>query len=203
MFVPSVECAEPISCRPHKKFNSSLSRTFQSSKCRVSAVDDGIFTTEGVAAWDTLHLGGLAVEDQEFELAYLIHRGYFFDSSWYDSSLGLARRTVAEFPFQSDLSAQSPFENLMSRNLLDHNIFAIKYPEANTSTGGELTLGFVDEGVLDTHLAELPIVDSKDDENRLGTKLRSPDSNQAANLIQHRRTVPNRILPITDIEADD
>ena len=156
-FVPSVDCTDPAYCDKYHKFNSSRSHTFGLDGRKVRVHENGAIYAWGVAAEDTLHVGGLSIKHQEFALADVIRETYFSNPQ-YDGPLGLARRTVIEYPDESDLLAQSAFQNIIAEQLLDHNLFAIKYPKPNRSNG-ELTLGYLNEDAYSGELVHLPIID--------------------------------------------
>jgi hypothetical protein len=93
---------------------------------------------------ERLQVGSLQIHDQAFEEAYLFHPTYFLDDTLYDTVLGLSRETVrSRF---SDLQVASPFQNLVSQERLERNLFSLTLPRTEKERG-RLTLGGVDRNI--------------------------------------------------------
>lgn len=149
LFVPSSDCIKrPSSSCGHPLFNASASSTYSSLGRHSSLVHFGFYTS-GEAAQDVLHLGGAAtVPGQIFQETDDLRPTYIFDDTWYDVPLGLARSDVHSS--QSNLSAKSPFQNLVRQNSLRRNIFVLDLPQTPADTG-EVLVGDIGE---QTHCAE-------------------------------------------------
>jgi len=163
LFVPSYGCLDiPSStCWPHPLFESYQSSSFRATD-RRSKVNRAGYYTSGDVAEDILHLGSVSVPGQVFEQTDDYRPTYIFNTSWYDASLGLSRRTVKSD--DSDLQANSPFQNLIEQKMLPHNRFSLVLPRTLAETG-ELVIGGGDDALIDEHqsLGELAVQSSQSD----------------------------------------
>ena len=158
-WLPSIDCHRY--CASHRCYNASASATYVNRHGRVQ-VNDGGYYTAGVVATDSFHVGGIEVQGQVSENADMVHPNYFFDDTWYEATLPLARTTVPP-QIDSSLSVPSVFENMMGQQLLSRNVVALRLPGSKHELG-ELTLGGANARYTDAALnaSHLPIKDGLD-----------------------------------------
>ncbi|KAL9109639.1 MAG: hypothetical protein Q9227_005676 [Pyrenula ochraceoflavens] len=167
LFLPSVRCLQhdrPEYCTPHPLYNSTASLTYSPADGREVAVARAGFYTKGNAAMERLQLGSLQINDQTFEEAYQFRPTYITDDTIYDTVLGLSRETVRSR--DSDLQAASPFQNLMSQQRLERNVFSLSLPRTSKERG-RLTLGDVDRDIdwSSSNATTLPLSTLRNDSN--------------------------------------
>ena len=146
LFVPSSNCTlEPDVGKyriPRRKYNSTASETYTPNSTTTELYYWWI-VTRGQLSQDTVHIGGLSIENQKFEEA--THWETLYPPRWarLESAFGLAR-LVPNPEWHSSLHVKGPLQNLMERGLLDKNVFALKLPRSDDEPG-ELILGGYDE----------------------------------------------------------
>ncbi|KAM6951027.1 pepsin A-like [Aplochiton taeniatus] len=133
LWVPSVNCASPA-CQNHRKFNSHASSTFRNSG-QTFSIQYGTGSMTGVLGYDTVTVGGLAVQNQMFGLSkteapHMVHMEA-------DGVLGLA------YPRRAPSGAIPLFENMIREGLVGNDMFAV-YLSRNKGQGSEMTFGGVD-----------------------------------------------------------
>jgi len=109
------------SCLQHKGFDHLQSKTFQkhyiNGKIPVFGIRYGTGNIKGEFVKDKVSIAGIDIPDQIFGLTYE-EEGFAFMNVPFDGILGLSltKQNKHSVPF---------FDNIMQKNLLNHNIFSI------------------------------------------------------------------------------
>ncbi|RIB22930.1 aspartic peptidase domain-containing protein [Gigaspora rosea] len=136
LWVPSQDCTQD-SCVSHKRFNESLSKTFNSTGTPFS-VAYGAGSVTGITGKDNVLVGGLKSEGQEFGLVQE-EVGSLFQEAEYDGIFGMG------FNDLSSIGTPTPFSNMVEQKAVTNPYFGI-YLQRSNDTGhtGTLTLGDID-----------------------------------------------------------
>ena len=147
LWVPSESCTS-IACLLHKKYDNSLSKTYQANGSEFQ-IHYGSGSMEGFVSRDTLRIGDLDVKDQDFAEA-IKEPGLAFAFGKFDGILGLAYDTI------SVNKIVPPFYRMKEQNLLDQNQFGF-YLGSSESEGGEATFGGVDPSRFEGPIVYAPV----------------------------------------------
>ncbi|XP_067875409.1 pepsin A-like [Heterodontus francisci] len=135
LWVPSVYCSSQ-SCTNHKKFSPSRSSTYRATNQPLS-IQYGSGSMTGILGYDTVTVSNIAVTNQEFGLSET-EPGNTFSYAPFDGILGLAYPKIAS-------SGVTPvFDNMMSENLVQQDLFAFYLTRENSQSGSEVVFGGVD-----------------------------------------------------------
>ncbi|KAG0002222.1 Vacuolar protease A [Entomortierella chlamydospora] len=134
-WVPSTHC-NSIACFLHRRFDSRKSSTFKPNGTQF-AIQYGSGSLEGIISIDDLAVGGLLVKQQSFGES-VKEPGLAFAFGRFDGIFGLGYDTI------SVLGVVPPFYSMINQKLLDEPVFGFYLGQADSSLGGEMTLGGVD-----------------------------------------------------------
>ncbi|XP_038675278.1 pepsin A-like [Scyliorhinus canicula] len=135
LWVTSVYCSSPA-CENHSKFAPSRSSTYRATGQPLS-VQYGYGSMTGVLGYDTVTVAYSAVTQQEFGLTET-EPGNAFSAYQMDGILGLAYPDLAA-------SGITPFfDNMMSQNLVEQDLFAFYLTRENDESGSEVVFGGID-----------------------------------------------------------
>lgn len=159
-WVPSISCSDSVYCDPHPLYDAANSSSYNADGRNVS-LHHWAFYTRGIVSRDSMHIGDLEVGNVTFEEASMVHPVYFFDDTWYDAALGLAREVVVSE--ESTLQVQSPFQHMIQQKLLKRNMFSLLLPQTTLDVG-MLTIGGLPDKAMLSHLAvTLPTIGKDSD----------------------------------------
>jgi hypothetical protein len=138
LWVQSKVCRTP-GCLQHKGFDHSKSLTFRKhfvkGKIPVFSIRYGTGKITGEFVKDVVNVAGITVVDQIFGLTYK-EEGFAFMNVPFEGILGLSFPTISK-------SNSVPFmDNVISHNLLKHNIFSIFLSE---DSGSNILFGKVNK----------------------------------------------------------
>ncbi|KAG0266469.1 Vacuolar protease A [Mortierella polycephala] len=146
LWVPSTHC-NSIACFLHRRFDSTKSTTFKSNGTEFG-IQYGSGSLEGIISNDNVEVGGAVIKGQDFGES-VKEPGLAFAFGKFDGIFGLGYDTI------SVLGVVPPFYSLIDQKLIDEPVFGFYLAGPDGSTGGQMTLGGVDdshfEGELDWH----------------------------------------------------
>ncbi|KAI5306884.1 Vacuolar protease A, partial [Ascosphaera atra] len=149
LWVPSSECSS-IACFLHTKYDSSASSTYKENGTEF-AIQYGSGSLKGFISQDTLQIGDLKVEHQDFAEA-TSEPGLAFAFGRFDGILGLGYNTI------SVDKVVPPFYNMLDQKLLDDAVFAFYLGDANTEGDSSVaTFGGIDKSHYKGDLIKLPV----------------------------------------------
>ncbi|KAF0553707.1 acid protease [Gigaspora margarita] len=136
LWVPSQKCTQH-SCRIHKRFNESLSKTFNPIGTPFS-IEYGAGAVTGITGKDNVLVGGIETVGQIFGLVKE-EIGKLFALQEFDGIFGMG------FDANSKIKATTPFSNMVEQKAVTNPYFGI-YLQRSNDTGhtGTLTLGDID-----------------------------------------------------------
>ncbi|KAM6951187.1 pepsin A-like [Aplochiton taeniatus] len=146
LWVPSIYCSS-TACNNHHKFNPSTSSTYKNNGQALN-IHYGTGSMTGFLGYDTVTVGGLAVQNQIFGLSE--SEAPFMANMVADGILGLA------YPRLAASGATPVFDNMMSENLVSSDIFGV-YLSRNSAQGSEVTFGGVDSNHYTGQIAWIPL----------------------------------------------
>ncbi|KAK9508178.1 hypothetical protein O3M35_007899 [Rhynocoris fuscipes] len=146
LWVPSSQCAETSkACQTHKKYDSSLSSTYEEDgrKVRITYASGSM---RGFFSRDDLTVSDLAVINQTF-IEATEEVGSTFETALYDGIFGLG------FPSIAKKHAKPPFFNMIKQGLIDKSIFTFHLNKIDTESGdgGVIEFGGWDEEKFDVN----------------------------------------------------
>ncbi|KAM7019322.1 pepsin A-5 [Passerculus sandwichensis] len=147
LWVPSVFCSSPA-CRNHNRFNPAESSTFLSTNDTLF-IAYGTGSMTGVLGYDTVDVAGINVRNQIFGLAET-EPGDFFYYTPFDGILGLA------FPSIASSGATPVFDNMMTENLVDRNLFSV-YLSRDDEGGSFVLFGAIDPYYTTRGISWIPL----------------------------------------------
>uniref|UniRef100_A0A8C3NZP4 pepsin A n=1 Tax=Cyanoderma ruficeps TaxID=181631 RepID=A0A8C3NZP4_9PASS len=147
LWVPSVFCSSPA-CRNHNRFNPAESSTFLSTNDTLF-IAYGTGSMTGVLGYDTVNVAGINVRNQIFGLAET-EPGDFFYYTPFDGILGLA------FPSIASSGATPVFDNMMTENLVDRNLFSV-YLSRDGQSGSFVLFGAIDPYYTTRGISWIPL----------------------------------------------
>lgn len=149
LWVASVNCDE--SCGRHSKYDSSKSSTYVANGTTFN-IEYGSGPVSGYQSFDTLDMGGLVLESQEFaEVTDVSGLGAAYKAGKFDGILGMA------FSVLSVNHIATPFTNLVSQGMVESGEFAFFLGNANEEEG-ELLLGGVDPAHYTGEFTYVPLL---------------------------------------------
>ncbi len=146
-------------CNHLNKYDSSSSNTFISYPERTADYLLRLHTV-GQLAQDSFEIGGEIIKNQTFGEVYGMVK---HAPKWgnFDGMLGLAPSN-----FQSDFNILNPFQEMVSQDLLDRNLFSLKLPSSDEDPG-EILFGDVNPDLFVGDLKTLPIIERPEELPRL------------------------------------
>ncbi|KAL4882829.1 aspartic peptidase domain-containing protein [Aspergillus karnatakaensis] len=149
LWVPSSECGS-IACYLHQKFDSSSSSTYKKNGTEF-AIRYGSGSLSGFVSQDTLKIGDLKVEKQDFAEA-TSEPGLAFAFGRFDGILGLGFDSI------SVNGIVPPFYQMIEQGLLDDPVFAFYLGDANQEgDSSEATFGGIDKDHYEGELIKIPL----------------------------------------------
>ena len=133
-------------------YNSSQSSSYIADLSPARIHYMGIYTY-GNTSQDSLYVGGVEIKNQIFEEATIWRPVPLFWDDLLDSALGLARLPL-NFS-DSTIKARNPFQNMISHNLLERNVFSLRLARTDKEKG-ELVFGSVDKDLYAGDLMRFP-----------------------------------------------
>lgn len=138
------------SCGRHAKYDSSKSSTYVANGTSFDIMY-GSGPVSGYQSFDTLNMGGLVVENQEFaEVTNAIGLGAAYKMGKFDGILGMA------FGVLSVNHATTPFDNLVAQGTIDNAEFSFFLGNSNEEAG-ELLLGGTDPSYYTGDITYVPL----------------------------------------------
>ncbi|KAI8881334.1 endopeptidase [Backusella circina FSU 941] len=139
LWVPSTHC-NSIACFMHRRYDSGQSSSYAENGTEF-AIQYGTGSLEGFISQDTLHVGGIKVEDQGFAES-VKEPGFTFALARFDGIFGLGYDTI------SVKHTVPPFYHMVNRDLIDEQLFSFWLNDVNKpggeEEGGQLVFGGVD-----------------------------------------------------------
>ncbi|XP_033467548.1 pepsin A-like [Epinephelus lanceolatus] len=146
LWVPSVYCSSPA-CNNHDKFNPSLSSTYRQNGASLR-IQYGTGSMIGFLGYDTVTVGGFAVQNQIFGLS--TSEAPFMQYMRADGILGLA------YPRLSASGATPVFDNMMKQGLVSQDLFSV-YLSSNGNSGSVVTFGGIDPNHYSGSITWIPL----------------------------------------------
>ncbi|KAJ2768591.1 aspartic proteinase precursor [Coemansia nantahalensis] len=132
LWVPSVECTS-IACFLHSKYDHTQSSSYVANGTYIS-LRFGSGSLEGYLSEDTLTVGDITVESQQFAEATK-EPGLSFAFDRFDGVFGLGHDTI------SVKGVVPPFYHMVNRKLVDEPVFSLYLSDTANGDDGELILG--------------------------------------------------------------
>ncbi|GMM56907.1 proteinase A [Maudiozyma humilis] len=153
LWVPSAECTS-IACFLHQKYDHSASSSYKANGTDF-AIQYGSGSLEGYVSQDTITLGDLTIEKQDFAEA-TNEPGLAFAFGKFDGILGLAYDSI------SVNKMVPPFYNAVNQGAVDQARFAFYLGDnaegsGEAGEGGEATFGGIDKSKYTGDITWLPI----------------------------------------------
>lgn len=149
LWVPSSECGS-IACYLHNTYDSSASSTHSKNGSEF-AIRYGSGSLSGFVSQDTLQIGDLRVEKQDFAEA-TSEPGLAFAFGRFDGILGLGYDTI------SVNKIVPPFYNMLNQGLLDEPVFGFYLGDTNKDGDDSVaTFGGVDESHYTGEMITIPL----------------------------------------------
>jgi len=149
LWVPSSEC-NSIACYLHSKYDHSSSSTYKKNGSSFE-IRYGSGELSGFVSQDTLHIGDLKVENQDFAEA-TSEPGLAFAFGRFDGIMGLGYNTI------SVNGIVPPFYNMLDQGLLDEPVFSFYLSDTNDeSSESEAMFGGVNKDHYTGKLTKIPL----------------------------------------------
>jgi len=146
LWVPSKKCGS-IACYLHKTYDADASSTYKANGTSFEIVY-GSGSMKGFVSQDTLKIGDLLVEKQDFAEA-VEEPGLAFAFGRFDGILGLGYDTI------SVNGIVPPFYNLVNQGSLDKAVFSFYL--GDTEGESEVMFGGVDESHYEGKMIKIPL----------------------------------------------
>jgi len=148
LWVPSSECGS-IACYLHNKYDSSSSSTYKKNGSDF-AIRYGSGSLSGFISQDTLRIGDLEIEKQDFAEA-TEEPGLAFAFGRFDGILGLGFDSI------SVNKIVPPFYQLIKQKLIDEPVFAFYLGDTNKQQESVATFGGIDKSHYTGELTTIPL----------------------------------------------
>ncbi|KAK4862090.1 hypothetical protein LT330_003228 [Penicillium expansum] len=149
LWVPSSQCSS-IACFLHSKYDSSSSSTYRKNGTEFE-IRYGSGSLSGFVSTDTLQIGDLKVEGQDFAEA-TNEPGLAFAFGRFDGILGLGYDTI------SVNKMVPPFYHMINQKLVDEPVFAFYLGDTNKDGDDSVaTFGGIDESHYTGELIKIPL----------------------------------------------
>nr|AAZ92540.1 aspartyl protease 1 [Coccidioides posadasii]AAZ92541.1 aspartyl protease 1 [Coccidioides posadasii] len=149
LWVPSSECGS-IACYLHNKYDSSASSTYKKNGTEF-AIRYGSGSLSGFVSQDTLRIGDLTIEGQDFAEA-TNEPGLAFAFGRFDGILGLGYDTI------SVNKIVPPFYNMINEGLIDEPVFGFYLGDTNKEGDDSYaTFGGVDSSLFSGEMIKIPL----------------------------------------------
>lgn len=147
LWIPSKECSS-IACFLHKKYNHDASSTYvkNGSAFKIQYASGAM---EGYVSQDTLRIGDLSIQGQDFAEA-TSEPGLAFAFGKFDGILGLGYDTI------SVNHIVPPFYQMVEQGLLDEPVFSF-YLGSSDQDGGEAVFGGIDSSHYEGKITYIPV----------------------------------------------
>ncbi|XP_076945639.1 aspartic proteinase oryzasin-1-like [Bidens hawaiensis] len=137
LWIPSSECISSVSCFLHSKYESSHSSTYKANG-RPAAIHYGSESISGYFSKDTVEVGDLVIQHQEF-IEVTKEPGLTFLAGKFDGILGLGFKEI------SIGSAIPVWDNIVNQDLVKDRVFSFWLnQQSKESEGGEIVFGGLD-----------------------------------------------------------
>ncbi|KAK2749331.1 Vacuolar protease A [Onygenales sp. PD_40] len=149
LWVPSSECGS-IACYLHSKYDSSASSTYHKNGSEF-AIRYGSGSLSGFVSQDTLRIGDLTVEKQDFAEA-TSEPGLAFAFGRFDGILGLGYDAI------SVNKIVPPFYQMINQKLLDEPVFSFYLGDTNKNgDDSEAVFGGINKDHYTGELVKIPL----------------------------------------------
>lgn len=147
LWIPSVRCA---SCRRHKRYSSSRSRSYRSGGGRSFSIRYGDGSgASGFMAYETVSINGLAISNQAFAE---VTRQNGMDNDAEDGLMGLGYSTIANY------GSPTPIDNAYAQGLIPQKMVSFYLNrDASSDFGGEMVVGGVDAARYTGPITYVPV----------------------------------------------
>eukprot|EP01016_Furgasonia_blochmanni_P034834 TRINITY_DN37_c0_g1_i4.p1 TRINITY_DN37_c0_g1~~TRINITY_DN37_c0_g1_i4.p1 ORF type:complete len:508 (-),score=200.66 TRINITY_DN37_c0_g1_i4:205-1596(-) len=139
MWINSDKCSDP-GCVNHKQFVPSESESYTETGFDI-AVEFGTGQLGGIFGQDTVYVGGIEVDKQDFALITQ-EEGQVFVESKFDGIVGLA------FPQMSAYNFNPVFDNILEQGRLKKTMFSFFYDRKDGDDSSKLIIGGIDKSVI-------------------------------------------------------
>jgi len=150
LWINSILC-EDVGFRQRRQYNHFNSPHFRELGLDLN-VQFGTGELVGLINTDTIYLGGVEINDQDFAEIHKEIGDVFLDSK-FDGIVGLAYPSMCAYGFLPI------FDNIMLQNKLDQNVFSFFFDRSEATFGSRLILGGVDETLIAEPVKYFPVVD--------------------------------------------
>ncbi|KAG6837444.1 hypothetical protein H0H93_009538 [Arthromyces matolae] len=147
LWVPSVQCTS-IACFLHTKYDSAESASYVQNGTKFS-IRYGSGSMEGFVSQDTLSIGDLTIQHQDFAEATK-EPGLAFAFGKFDGILGLGYDTI------SVNHIVPPFYQMIDQGLIDHSVFSFRLGSSEED-GGEAVFGGIDSDAYTGSIHYVPV----------------------------------------------
>lgn len=149
LWVPSVDCGS-IACYLHNKYDHSASSTYKKNGTEF-AIKYGSGELEGYISQDTVRIGDLTIEKQDFAEA-TNEPGLAFAFGRFDGIMGMGYDTI------SVKGVVPPFYNMLNQGLLDEPVFSFYLSDTNDeSAESEVVFGGVNKDHYHGDMVKIPL----------------------------------------------
>lgn len=149
LWVPSRKCYSPA-CWTHTTYHGEKSTTHKDDG-RALEIRYGSGSMKGFLSIDNLGLAGLKIENQTFGEATSLP-GIAFVMAKFDGLFGMGFETI------SVDGVVTPFQNMIQQKLVPEPVFSFYLNrDQNSSPGGELILGGIDEKFIAGEITYTPV----------------------------------------------
>ncbi|KAL2913373.1 aspartic proteinase precursor [Polyrhizophydium stewartii] len=148
LWVPSTRCSS-IACWLHRRYDSSKSSTYVSNGTEF-AIQYGTGSLEGVISEDTVTIGDLEIEGQNFGES-VKEPGITFAVGRFDGILGLGFDTIAV------QKVVPPFYQMVNKQLLDAPLFSVWLGSNSDGAGGEIVFGAINHDHFEGPVTWAPV----------------------------------------------
>jgi len=138
-------------CLIHNQYDRGASNTSHELDLDLN-VQFGTGELSGVINTDTVYLGGVAIDSQDFAEIQK-ETGNIFMEAKFDGIVGLGYPEMAAYQFRPI------FDNIIAQNKLKRNVFSFYFDARDGSRASRMILGGVDQNLIEEPLRYFPVVD--------------------------------------------